>query len=176
MSLLEDPMPVILCGIVAEAVLGIILLTTRRGVLLWAMAGVLVLVLAGVGLEWLIETERERVEATVEAAAAAVRANDRQGLLERVHPSAVDARRLVNWAFGEVDFTDAQITHIEVQSINDLTSPPTAKVHVVGNVFFNHRSGQDPYGRRHIDLLLELRLESGRWLVSGYEWHDDPRG
>jgi hypothetical protein len=89
---LEDPMPIILFGIVAEAVLGIILLTTRRGVLLWAMAGVLVLVLAGVGLEWLVVTERERVEATVEGAAAAVRANDRQGLLQCLDPAAADAR------------------------------------------------------------------------------------
>jgi len=173
---LEDPMPVILFGIIAETVLGIAVLTTRRGVLLWAMAGVLVLVLAGVGLEWLVVTERERVEGTVEDAAAAVRANDRQGLLQCVHPSAGDARRLVNWAFEQADFTDAKITHLEVQSINELTSPPTAKVHVIGNVFFNDRSGQDPYGKRHVDLTLELRLESDRWLISGYVWHDDPRG
>jgi len=175
-TLLEDPMPIILFGIVAEAVLGIILLTTRRGVLLWAMAGVLVLVLAGVGLEWLVETERERVEGTVEGAAAAVRANDRQGLLQQVDPSAGDARRLVDWAFDQVDFTDAKITTLEVQSINQLTSPPTAKVHVKGIVFFKDHSGQDPYGKRQVDLTLELRLQSGRWLISGYEWPDDPRG
>jgi hypothetical protein len=175
-TLLEDPMPVILFGIVAEAVLGIAVLTTRRGVLLWAMAGVLVLVLAGVGLEWLVVTEGERAEATVEGAAAAVRANDRQGLLQRIHPSAGDARRLVNWAFEQVDFTDAKITHLEVQSINHLTSPPTAKVHVKGIVFFRDRARQDPYGKRPVDLTLELRLQSGRWLISGYEWHDDPRG
>ena len=173
---LEDPMPVILFGIVAEAALGIAVLTTRRGVLLWAIAGVLVLVLAGVGLEWLVVTERERVEATVEGAATAVRANDRQGLLQQVDPSAGDARRLVNWAFDRVDFTDAKITHLEVQSINELTSPPTAKVHVKGIVFFRDRAGQDPYDKQPVDLTLELRLQSGRWLISGYEWPDDPRG
>jgi hypothetical protein len=83
---------------------------------------------------------------------------------------------LVNWAFEEADFTDAKITTLDVQSINQLTSPPTAKVHVKGIVFFRDRSGQDPYGKRLVDLTLELRLESDRWLISGYEWHDDPRG
>jgi hypothetical protein len=175
-ALLENPMPIILFGIVAEAVLGISLLTTRRGALLWAMAGVLILVLAGVGLEWLVVTERERVEATLEGAAAAVRANDREGLLQRIHPSAADARQLVNWAFDRVDFTDAKITTLEVQNINDLTSPPTAKAHVKGIVFFKVRRGEYPYDKHPVDLTAELRLESGRWLITGYELRDDPRG
>jgi nucleotide-binding universal stress UspA family protein len=116
------------------------------------------------------------VEATVEAAAAAVAANDRAGLLAHIHPSASEARRLVNWAFGEADFTDAKITHLEVLSINDLTSPPTAKVDVKGFVFFTPDYGEDPYGKRFVNITLELRLDAGRWLITGYQWHDDPRG
>ena len=38
--LLESPWPALVFGIFAEALLGIILLRTGRGVLLWAMAGV----------------------------------------------------------------------------------------------------------------------------------------
>ena len=92
-TLLESPWTVILFGIAAEAVLGIILARTGRGVLIWAMAGVLLLVLALVGLEWLVVTDRERIEATLESAAASVAANDPDGVLETIDGSATEARR-----------------------------------------------------------------------------------
>ena len=174
--LFENPMPVILFGIIAEAVLGIALLRTGRGVLLWAMGGVLALLLVGVGLEWLVVTEGEQVEATLEDVAAAVGANDQPGVLRHVDPSAAETRRLINWGFGRVDFTEAKITHLEVQNINHLTSPSTARVRVKGIVYFQVRRGEDPYGKRPVNLTLELRRGSDRWLITGHKWHGDPLG
>lgn len=173
---LENPMPVILCGIIAEAVLGIALLRTGRGVLLWAMGGVLALVLLGVGLEYLVVTEREQVETTLDEVAAAVGRNDRSGVLSHIHPSAAETRQLVNWGFGLASFTDAKITYLEVENINHLTSPPTARVRVKGIVFFKDRRGEDPYGKRPVNLTLELRRGSDRWLITSHQWHDDPIG
>jgi hypothetical protein len=175
-TLVENPIPVIVFGIIAEAVLGVILLRSGRGVLLWAMAGVLAVVLAGVGLEWLVVTEREAVEATLESAAAAIGANDRGGVLVHVDPSATEVRRLVDWGFGQADFTDARITTLETESINHLTNPPTARVHVKGIVFFKDRRGENPYEKYLADLTVELRLKSNRWLITDCQWHEDPRG
>lgn len=176
-TLVENPMPIILFGIVVEAVLGIILVSTGRGVLLWAMGGVLILVLAGVGLEWLVVTDVERVEAVVEGAAAALGANDQDGLLEYVHPSATEVRRRVDEGFALAAFTSAKITRLEVRNINYLTSPPTAKVQIAGMIHFRVRRGEYPYDSYPIkELTLELHLESGRWLITGYEWPGDPRG
>ena len=64
-TLLEDPMPVIFFGIVAEAILGVVLLQTRRGAVLIAMVAVLVVVLGCVGLERLVVTDTEQVENTL---------------------------------------------------------------------------------------------------------------
>ena len=175
-ALVEDPMPIILFGIVAEAVLGIALLRTGRAALLWAMGGVLVLVFTGVGLEWLVVTDREQVEATLDAMAAAVAANDREEVLSHVDPSAGDTRRLVDWGFRTAEFTGAKITELEVLNINHLTSPHTARVHLKGIVYFKVRRGEYPYDKHLVDLTLKLSLQSGHWLISGHEWHDDPRG
>ena len=176
-ALLEDPTPIILFGIVAEAVLGVILLRTGRAVLLWAMAGVLVLVLAGIGLEQLMETDREQVEATLDRAVAAVAANDRDGLLVHIHSSASEARRLVNWGFGQANFTDAKITHVEILPINYLINPPRAEVRINGIVDFKLRRGETPYPRRPINMTLKLQRESDRWLIiDEVEWANDPRG
>ena len=176
-ALLEDPTPIILFGIVAEAVLGVILLRTGRAVLLWPMAGVLVLVLAGIGLERLVETDREQVEATLDRAAAAVAANDRDGLLVHIHPSASDTRRLVNWGFGLADFTDAKITHFEVLGFNYLINPPRAEVRINGMIHFKLRRGETPYPKRPLKMTLKLQRESDRWLIiDKVEWANDPRG
>jgi hypothetical protein len=175
-TLLENPWPVILFGIVAEAVLGIILWRTGRGRLLWAMAGVLIVVLAGVTLEWLVVTEREQVVATLEGAAKALGANDRRGVMAYVDPSASEIRELVDWGFKVADFTDAKITTLEIENIDHQTSPPTARVHVKGIVSFKDRRGESPYERYLADLTVQLHLTSGRWLITAVEWHDGPRG
>jgi hypothetical protein len=60
---LESPIPVIFIGIIAEAVLATFFFSMRKAWTLWAMLGVLVLVFAGVGLEWVVVTDVEQVEA-----------------------------------------------------------------------------------------------------------------
>jgi hypothetical protein len=172
--LLEDPMPVILFGIIAEAVLGIILLRTGRGVLLWAMAGVLVVTLAGVGMEWLVVTEVEQVEQSLESAAAAIEANREEDVLAWVDPSAKDTRGMVHWAMRRVKFTKVKISDLEIK-VNRLTSPPTAVADLTGMVRFRDRTGQVPYEHYRGKFTLELRRESDRWMITDQTWHNDPR-
>ena len=175
MTLLEDPTPVIFFGILVEAVLGVILLRTGRGVLLGAMAGVLLLVLAGVGLEWLVVTEPERVEATIEGAAAALAANDEQGVKKHIDPSATKTRNLVSWGFRQVAFTDAKVTDLKI-TVNKLTSPPTAEAHLTGIVWFQGRQADITRNSYPLDPVIKLRLGPQGWLITGYEWENDPRG
>ncbi|MBN2476728.1 MAG: hypothetical protein JXB62_19110 [Pirellulales bacterium] len=173
-TLLETPMPIILFGIVAEAVLGILLLRTGRGVLLAAMLGVLVLVLAGVGLEWLVVTETERIEQTLFEAAAAVEANRQEDVLRLIDPANTESQRLIRWALGRFTFTKAKITHLEVKNINRLTSPPTAEVELVGSVSVRGGPSDIPYESRPIKFDVKLRRQQDRWVISGHVWHDAP--
>ena len=110
LTLLESPLPVILFGIIAEAVLGIVLVRTGRGVLIWVMIGVLVLVSAGVALEWLVVTDVETVEAAFESMAAALETNDPDAVLAHIDPAAADTRNLAAWGLRQVEFTKVGIT------------------------------------------------------------------
>ena len=178
-TLFESPWYIIFFGIAAEAVLGIILVRTGRGILIWAMAGVLVLVLALVGLERLVVTDGERIEATLEGAAAALQANDSRRLLqgeEYFASSAVKTRARVRQGLSRVEFTNVRITNLEIK-INRYTSPHTAKAHIRGTVQFKDRRGEVPYQSYPLkELTVELRRGPDRWLITGHEWHDDPRG
>lgn len=175
-TLLEDPLPMILFGIIAEAVLGVVLLRTGRGVVLLAMIGVLLLVAGGVWVEWLVVTEKEQVEAVVEGVAAAVEANDPAGVKRHIDPSASRLLRRVNWAYDLVDFTEAKITNLEI-SINDLTSPPTARAHLTGIVAFEGKREDLLRSTYVIDLDALFRRTPEGWLITGYEnWKNDPLG
>ena len=174
--LLEDPTPVIVVGVLVEAALGVALLRTGRGVLLWIMLAVAAFVGLGVLVERMVVTEREEVEATIYAAAAAVEANDLEGVLRTIAPDAKDARNLVEWGFRQVKFSRVSIQHrrLNVRVIRT-TSPPSAKADIDGMVYF----AQPPAGFYHnaypLDGTLELQRHSGRWLVSGYTMRQDPR-
>jgi len=179
-SLLETPVFVILFGILAEAVLGIVLVRTGRGVLLWPMIGVLLLVLAGVALEWLVVTDRERVEAAIDDAAAALETNPKGESRRRMIDTYIAesdhaSRALLGWALDRVQINRIKITNLEI-SINRLTSPPTAEAELTGYCAFKDRKGEYLREGQPIEFTLELReVEPGRWLVAGHTWHDDPR-
>ena len=173
-NILEDPTPILVCGILIAAVLGILLVRTGRGVLLWAIIAVAALTGVGLLVERLVVTEREEVEGAIEAAAAAVRANNLDGALAHISPSAGPPRDLVRLAFGRATFEDVKLTHIEIRVIRT-TSPPTAKADVKGFAKVRDKTGTFPYGAVPIDGTLEFRRENNRWLVTGYSMKEDPR-
>jgi hypothetical protein len=171
---LESPVPIICIGIAVEAVLGLILLRTGRGVLLWAMGGMLLLVLGGVLLERLVVTEKERVEDTIYGAIAALEANNEKGVFEYIVPPAVELRALVHSGMQRVQVTSVKLTRLELD-INDLTSPPTAEAHIQGIISVEDRTGSAPYQNFGIrELVLELRRDPNRWVITGYVWKDRP--
>ena len=172
-QLLENPIPIILFGIFAEAVLGLILLHTGRGVLLWVMIGVAVLVAAGVGLERMVVTERERIEAVLEAAAVAVAANDKQAVLQCVDPGNRKTRRLIDRAFGNAEFTKAKITRLDI-TIKELASPPRATAKITVRVSFDLRSGTNPYETYRASFSIELCRTGDKWLIEDHDWKNDP--
>ena len=180
-TLLENPVPILVVGALAEIVLGVILWWTGRGVYFLAMIGVLLVALAGVGLEWLIMTDRERIEAALNGAAAAMETNpkgaERARMLdEYIAQSARETRTLLTWALNRVEFAEVRITNLEI-STDRRTSPPTAKVELNGYTAFKDRKGEFPYERRLVALTMTLhRAERKRWLITDdIIWHDDPR-
>ena len=169
----ESWVPIVSLGIIAVAMLGTILVSTRQAWALWAMIGVLVLVFAGVALERLVVTDVERVEATLDGVVDALEANDLTRLLkEYVSPDAVNTRRRAINAMGLVEITSAEIGNLSV-TINGLTSPPTAKAEFHGTVHYDPVNPERiPYTFYSTRFIVELRLEGDRWMVTDHiEYH-----
>ncbi|HUT90193.1 MAG TPA: hypothetical protein VMY37_11895 [Thermoguttaceae bacterium] len=169
----ESWVPIVSLGIIAVAMLGTILVSTRQAWALWAMIGVLVLVFAGVALERLVVTDVERVETALDGVEDALKANDLTRLLEEhVSPDAVNTRRRAVSAMGLVEITSAEISNLTVK-INRLTSRPTARAEFLGSVRYEPRDPERiPYKYYSARFIVELRLEGDRWVVTDHiEYH-----
>jgi uncharacterized membrane protein len=168
MIFVESPWPILFTGVAVEAVLAILLLRTGLGKFLIAMIVVAVLVAAGLVGEHFAITDRKLVAQTLDAAVAAVRRNDLQGTLACVSPSAKEARDLASWVFARVKFEEAYISGLEVK-VNHLTSPPSAEADFRAMGMARDRRGEIPYESFARHVTLTLRMEGGRWLVTGYK-------
>lgn len=169
--LLEDPLPYVFFGIIAEAVLAVVLLRTGRGVALLGMVAVALVVLLGIGVEWAVVTEREEVEAAIDGVAAALEANDLQGVLGFVDPKAIGTRQRAEWALGRVEVLEANARNLQV-TINRFTSPPTATAEFNGIIRVRDRKGQFPYENYTAKFTVELRRHADRWLITEHVEHD----
>lgn len=170
MALLENPWPVILLAVLIEGVLAVVLWRTGRGLVLLAMLAVLLLAAALLGLEWLVVTEREVVEQTVHAGAAAMESNDPDRAAAFLAPDNADTERLIRWGMRRVEITRVTITDLEIGEIDRDATPPTTRVEVVARVVFQDRRGQIPYNHRLVDVQLTFERIEGRWRVTGHRW------
>ncbi|MGA2796255.1 MAG: hypothetical protein ABSE63_01620 [Thermoguttaceae bacterium] len=176
MSLLfENPLRIIFIGIVIEAVLGIVLLRTGRGALLWAMLGVLALTLAGVVVERLVVTDKERVEMTLDGITSALEANDLTRVLSYIAPGAVGTRSRAAWAMGRIEVQSARIYRLEI-TFNRLTYPMTARAAFFGHISYRDRQGEIPYNNYGSRFIVDLRKQGDAWVVTGHVEEQEMEG
>jgi hypothetical protein len=134
------------------------------------MLGVLILVLAGVAGEKLVVTDRERVEAELDALARALEANDDQRVLSHIHSSAARVREYARSMLPQVQIREARVTGDLEIVVNRLTNPPTARADFVGRIDLSTDGvARHPIVRR---FRLDFQQEGDRWLVAGYEDRD----
>jgi hypothetical protein len=164
--LVESPWPVLLTGIVLEAVLGVLLLQTGRGKLLWAMIAVGVLTVVGFVVERMVVTDREAVETTLDKAASAVESKNTDKLLECISPSNKEMREQARWVMERFEVDSVWIHNLEI-TVNNLTSPPTAKAKFTATGQGTDRKGELPTHAYSDTVTVELRREGDRWLVTG---------
>jgi hypothetical protein len=175
MIFLESPWSILVIGLAAEAILAVILVRTGRGVLLAAMAAVAVAVGIGLLVERLVVTDRKLVAQTIDGAAAALEANDLPRLLELLAPDAAETRQAASQVLQEGEFIQVRIYGLEVNVVRT-TSPPTARA--TFNVIATGKDRRGVLGQQPLPpfkLIVRLRWESGRWLITGHEFVEDPR-
>jgi ketosteroid isomerase-like protein len=158
--LLESPWPAIWGGIIAEAVLVAIFLSTGRVRLVAWMALAAAISGGFVLLEWLVVTEREQIVATIFDAAEAIEAGDIDRALSFV---AEDAKELRDKAGRAVNHRPRQVRvgdDMKIE-IRDDVEPPQAQVILRAMVVLG--GGYD--GALPFHVTAWLRKEDGKWRV-----------
>lgn len=165
--LVESPLPIIFFGVIVEAVLATIFVSTQKAGVLVGMLGVVVLVLAMVGLEWLVVTQGEEVEATIDQIAKAMKADDWKKVDTYLAPDADQTRAQARFAKRHIRVTDTKVRHLEVQ-INEHTSPPTAMATFDGVIYYEGKDHFTAPGWYPARFEVEFRKAGDRWLVTDH--------
>jgi len=168
-TLIETPIPVLLIGAIAVAILAIVFFNTGRAKFLLAIGVVVAITLLGLGVEYFIVTEREAVETALFGLADAMEANDKNAAVAYLSPSAAETRRQAEWAFTRFEVVHANVSDLEIE-VNNLTSPPSAQARFQGFIQVKDRKGELPYGSQLFDFVLDYRKENGRWLLTKHTY------
>ena len=167
--LTEDPTLVLVIGALALSALIVALLKTGRAVLVLAILGVVLVVGACVLLEFLVVTERERVEATVYGVAAAMQDNDTNRVLSYISTRAGNVREQAQWVLRMFEVEEAKITDGPFIVINELTSPPSATVELMAVARGKLRTGSLGHKQFPSRFVVTLGLENDQWRIEHVE-------
>ncbi len=166
-TILENPYPLLVLGVLVEAFLIALLYALQKKVLLIPIVAVLILTVGGVLLERFVVTQREEVESTIDQIAAALRANDTDAVLSHLSSTAHESRRRAEWALGRIQINGVNVSGLEI-TINSLTSPPSAKAAFSAVIKFDDRKKEYPYRVYPSEFEIDFRKEGNRWLVTGH--------
>ena len=169
--LFEDSTTLIVAGLLIEALVVVALIKSGRGVLVLAMIGVLIVIGLGVTIERFVVTDHERIEATLNGVAAALEANDVDGVLSYIDPAATTMRSQVRSALAGAHITEARIYDLEVE-MREGADPPSAEARFTGRVKGRYR-GETTGGEGLLlrKFTVDFRRTGDRWLITAYQDH-----
>ena len=163
--LLEEPLPIIVLGVLVEIFLVVaFFLTGKRSVLL-GMLGVAVLAGMGLMLERAVVTDREQIEVWFDKGITALEARDTPTLLGMIDPQAAQVRSDVQRALGMVKFKNVAITDLVI--VVHSTEPVTATADVT--VKFSVNDPKIPYEHGLQKARLGMKKVGEKWLVTRIE-------
>lgn len=169
-SLLENPLPAILIGVLTTAILGSGWLKTGRQWLLYLMIAAILLTVGAVFLERMVITDREQITATLHEIADLVERNEIDAALEYAHSGWLEVRSQATAELPRYEFLEVSIgRNLEIEVFPEHIPPKaTAKFTVV--VVLSTKDHSVSGGRipRFVEVIF-LKEESGDWRVSDYE-------
>ena len=168
--LLEEPIYILILGVLMLAFLGFALMQTGYRKIFHAMLAVVALTAGLLLLESLVLTEREQLEADLETIARDVESNDLETILSHVYSGApktrADAQReFPNYSFDRVDIKN----NVEIAFEMDHQPP---KALVTFNVVVEVRRDSIDFGSIPRFVKVTLMFENGHWRVAEYSHHD----
>jgi ketosteroid isomerase-like protein len=105
---------------------------------------------------------------TLDGVAAALKANDIDGVWSYLTDDAQFSRGKAREALGMIRVDDAKYSQLDVQ-VNELTSPWTAEVTFFGVIYFTDKNGMSPYNQYPKRFKLIMRKIGDRWLIENHE-------
>jgi hypothetical protein len=166
-TIFGSPWPIMFVGILVEAVLVFLLFQTGRSKLLWAIGGAAVLFGAGLVVERLVVTDREAVGNTLDAAVAAVRANDITALRKCASAAALQKPFDAAWVLQQVEVLSVGISGLEI-TVRREARPLTAVATFLAVARVNDKTGQLLYHGAAVKVVTWFRKEGDRWLIDSY--------
>jgi hypothetical protein len=165
----EDSTPVLVLGIITEAMLLLALVKTSRLGLLYAIAGVGIVVGAIVVIEKNTVTDTKLIRGVLDSAAAAVERNDVAAVLDLISPGSQTMRQEVAAQVPQFEIRSAYIRGLEIK-INRFNNPLSATAEFFGHIEGRQRRGMLPQDHYVARIKVTLIRDKDRWLMDKYEW------
>jgi hypothetical protein len=175
--LYEQPLILVVVGILLLLGLGIAWSTSGRKELLFAAGLVLALVVTGLAIERLVVTDGEALRQTLQEIAHEVGTNNHRALLRHIADSAPELKQRAEKEMPNYQFTDCRVTKIHSIDVDASAAPKSAIVtfNVVASGSFRYEGLElnDSNVARWVQLHF-VQDKDGRWKVEDYQ-HDDPQ-
>ena len=165
----ESPLWLGICGTFVTILAAVLWMQTgvRSAAVTAAVACLLTIVLVLVSLR--VETDREKVIATINQVAAAVQANDLPGVLSYISPNAVQGLKRAEQELPQYTFREARMTRLRSVLVNRNSTPPSAVAEfsvIVGVQGHGHQTRVPRFVKAY------FVRDGERWLVRDYEHFD----
>lgn len=163
--LFESPFLILTIGVLLIAASGYLFVNTRQKGALIGLVVVIALTALALLVEHLVVTPREQVEASLEGLASELEANNLEGTLRYLDPSAKESRDRARWAMSRFRVTKAKVANLQV-TVNEMMSPPLAEVKFTGVIGVVDKKGSYTAQSIPVKFTATLRQHGDRWVVT----------
>jgi hypothetical protein len=175
--LLEQPLAVVIAGVILGLIGGIAWSSTGRKEWLVGLGLVVVLTIVGMIVEQLVVTDREAIERTLGEIARDVQSNNVRTVLRHIATGASDVQREAETELPRYRFDECRVTKVHNVDIDASAEPRSAIVefNVIATGSFSE-GGVELTGQQVLRWvrLHMVREKDSQWRVQDYE-HDDPQ-
>ncbi len=172
--LLEDPTYIWIIGATALTFAAVVWQQSASRAAFFGIVAAGVLTLACVAFEWLWVTPREELRLTLGDVMESIEANDMEGVLSYMSPTATESQRLVTDLMPKLDIKKARaISGVEITLDND-AHPSTGTAKFRGLFQALHKS-TGVQGAKPLEVEVTFVRDGERWLVESYASPEDFR-
>jgi len=163
--LLQQPLVIIVAGLVVELLLFLALQQTGKKSVAVAMVVVAVLLVGGVALERFVVTPEEAIRTTLYQIAADAQRNDVDAVVAHISRRSPETETLARRRMGPVTFKEVSVKQISDLTVHNPSQSASARVRIkaVGSAGFI----DNQVVLREFDV--DFVLEDGAWKVRGFE-------